>query len=91
MGWPPIKFRRKKICSDYRDDNDRTVLQNGSAGVGGGVNPNSKYVKVKMVGVGIARKIDLSRHHSYQTLTNTLINMFGKCKYIRILRNMLAF
>ncbi|KAL6331204.1 hypothetical protein AAG906_009632 [Vitis piasezkii] len=82
VGWPPIKFRRKKICSHNRDDNDRTVLQNGSAraGVGGGVNPNSKYVKVKMVGVGIARKIDLSRHHSYQTLTNTLINMFGKCQ-----------
>ncbi|XP_034700398.1 auxin-responsive protein IAA9-like isoform X2 [Vitis riparia] len=74
--------KKKKICSDNRDDNDRTVLQNGSAraGVGGGVKPNSKYVKVKMVGVGIARKIDLSRHHSYQTLTNTLINMFGKCQ-----------
>ena len=80
MGWPPIKFRRKKICSGNRHDNHWTVLDNGGAAVGGGGNRNSKYVKVKMEGVGIARKIDLSRHHSYQTLTDALINMFGNCK-----------
>ncbi|CAL5198657.1 unnamed protein product [Lathyrus oleraceus] len=37
------------------------------------------YVKVKMEGVGIARKVNLSSHHSFHTLNQTLMNMFGKC------------
>ncbi|CAL5198658.1 unnamed protein product [Lathyrus oleraceus] len=37
------------------------------------------YVKVKMEGVGIARKVNLSTHHSFHTLNQTLMNMFGKC------------
>ncbi|CAK8563443.1 unnamed protein product [Lathyrus sativus] len=36
------------------------------------------YVKVKMEGVGIARKVNLSMHHSFHTLNQTLIHMFGK-------------
>ncbi|XP_062100685.1 auxin-responsive protein IAA29 isoform X2 [Humulus lupulus] len=36
----------------------------------------SVYVKVKMEGVAIARKIDLSLHNSYQALKNNLITMF---------------
>ncbi|XAR69383.1 hypothetical protein NMG60_11000933 [Bertholletia excelsa] len=39
---------------------------------------NSMHVKVKMEGVAIGRKINLRLHHSYQTLTNTLITMFAK-------------
>ncbi|XP_058732434.1 auxin-responsive protein IAA28-like [Vicia villosa] len=31
-----------------------------------------------MEGVGIARKINLSTHHSFQTLNQTLLDMFGK-------------
>lgn len=46
---------------------------------------NNKYVKVKMEGVGIARKVDLSQHHSYQTLTRTLLSMFDKCKYVVVI------
>ncbi|KAK1400049.1 Auxin-responsive protein [Heracleum sosnowskyi] len=43
--------------------------------------PNhSLYVKVKMEGVGIARKIDLGQHHSYHSLATTLLHMFGKSK-----------
>lgn len=38
------------------------------------------YVKVKMEGVAIARKIDLTLYDSFETLTNTLIGMFGLCK-----------
>ncbi|GAA0175881.1 hypothetical protein LIER_28976 [Lithospermum erythrorhizon] len=44
-----------------------------------GTNPKSMFMKVKMEGVGIARKIDLSAHHSFQTLTHSLMFMFGKC------------
>ncbi|CAK8563442.1 unnamed protein product [Lathyrus sativus] len=36
------------------------------------------YVKVKMEGVGIARKVNLSTHHSFHTLNQTLLDMFGK-------------
>ncbi|KAF8407142.1 hypothetical protein HHK36_006268 [Tetracentron sinense] len=64
VGWPPIKSWRKKL-----------QFQNQG---GNGGSPNSKYVKVKMEGVGIGRKVDLSLHCSYQTLTDTLISMFGK-------------
>ncbi|CAI8610349.1 unnamed protein product [Vicia faba] len=37
------------------------------------------YVKVKMEGVGIARKVNLSTYHSFQTLNQILMDMFGKC------------
>lgn len=42
---------------------------------------NSMLVKVKMEGVGIVRKVDIRPHHSYQSLKDTLITMFSKCKY----------
>ncbi|GFS30818.1 indole-3-acetic acid inducible 5 [Actinidia rufa] len=38
----------------------------------------STYVKVKMEGVAIARKVDVNLHHSYQSLRDTLDNMFGR-------------
>ena len=44
------------------------------------------HVKVKMEGVGIARKIDLSLHQSFQTLTDSLMDMFDKCTYMRVPR-----
>lgn len=37
----------------------------------------SKYVKVEKEGIGIGRKIDLSSHRSYESLTPTLMAMFG--------------
>ncbi|PPD79225.1 hypothetical protein GOBAR_DD23841 [Gossypium barbadense] len=40
----------------------------------------SIYVKVKMEGVAITRKIDIKLHQSYQSLTNSLITMFAKDK-----------
>ncbi|XP_065848824.1 auxin-responsive protein IAA29 [Euphorbia lathyris] len=42
---------------------------------------NSMYVKVKMEGVAIARKINLRLFNSYPTLTQFLINMFPKCQH----------
>ncbi|KAF5748177.1 hypothetical protein HS088_TW04G00127 [Tripterygium wilfordii] len=47
--------------------------------IGDSSNSISMYVKVKMEGVAIVRKIDLMLYNSYQTLTNSLINMFSKC------------
>ncbi|CAI8610353.1 unnamed protein product [Vicia faba] len=40
------------------------------------------YVKVKMEGVGIARKVNLSTYNSFHTLNQTLMDMFGKCTSI---------
>ncbi|KAF3453733.1 hypothetical protein FNV43_RR04174 [Rhamnella rubrinervis] len=82
VGWPPIKQWRKKLCSHGGRAgnviNRRVVVENG-CGCGGRIS-KSMYVKVKMEGVAIARKVDLSVHHGLQTLIDTLIDMFGKCQ-----------
>ncbi|XP_047324513.1 auxin-responsive protein IAA29 [Impatiens glandulifera] len=72
VGWPPIKSWRKK--------NQRLAAANGGGGAvtgGGEERRSSSYVKVKMDGVAIARKIDLSQYSSSATLLNTLLTMFG--------------
>ncbi|XP_076926018.1 auxin-induced protein AUX22-like [Bidens hawaiensis] len=66
IGWPPMKLCRKKLC-------------NQKMGTGVGEKSKSTYVKIHMEGVGIARKVDLNLHQSYQTLVLTLANMFDKC------------
>ncbi|KAG9156647.1 hypothetical protein Leryth_006615 [Lithospermum erythrorhizon] len=91
IGWPPLNKWRKKICYynlagnilnnyEIRVENGggNNVRRNGD-GIYGGRNPKSMYVKVKMEGVGIARKIDLTAHHSFQALTDSLMLMFGTC------------
>uniref|UniRef100_A0A5B7AWQ0 Auxin-responsive protein n=1 Tax=Davidia involucrata TaxID=16924 RepID=A0A5B7AWQ0_DAVIN len=70
VGWPPIKSWRKKL----------SYQNHGGHNGGGGRGSKSMYVKVKMEGVAIGRKIDLSQHRSYQTLTDALIGMFWKCQ-----------
>ncbi|KAL8498780.1 hypothetical protein ACS0TY_021925 [Phlomoides rotata] len=68
VGWPPINSWRKEALHRHHGAlaaDDRPVR-------------NSMFVKVKMAGVPIGRKIDLTRFHSYQALTHTLINMFVK-------------
>ncbi|CAA3001069.1 auxin-responsive IAA29-like [Olea europaea subsp. europaea] len=85
VGWPPINSWRKKICHHYHHNSRRgcttpTNYVTVKNGCGGGSRSNSMYVKVKMEGVGIARKVDLSRHHSYQTLIDTLMAMFANEK-----------
>lgn len=68
IGWPPVKSSRKKLCHRHKH------------GGGGEYLKPILFVKVKMEGVGIARKVDLTLHASYHSLTNTLMPMFGKCK-----------
>ncbi|XP_055824209.1 auxin-responsive protein IAA20-like [Solanum dulcamara] len=83
VGWPPINSLRKKLCHQSRRGVINYVtVENGGVhgGSSGGRGSIYKYVKVKMEGVGIARKIDLSLFQSYKTLTDTLISMFGKSK-----------
>lgn len=47
-----------------------------------GSHNHRNYVKVKMEGVGIARKVNLGMHHSFHTLNQTLMDMFEKCTYV---------
>lgn len=55
---------------------------------GGGLNWNwnSRYVKVKMDGVGIGRKVDLSQYHCFDELRATLMKMFGKIVFLFLFR-----
>lgn len=79
VGWPPVKsWRRKELHQHHpgRGEIRNVGIQNQSRG------PNSLYVKVNMEGVTIGRKINLRLFNSYKTLTNALINMFAKCKWI---------
>lgn len=80
VGWPPVKTWRKKvrhqIPNSGAENNRLPAVENGI----GGRASRSTYVKVKMEGAAIARKIDLSVHHSFEGLTNTLMRMFGVCK-----------
>lgn len=81
VGWPPIKTWRKKICNKDQGGRAKPKMKNIGFGSGRGQsNSNSMYVKVKMEGRAIARKIDLSLHHSFETLKTTLISMFSFCK-----------
>nr|GMD48717.1 auxin-responsive protein IAA29 [Ipomoea batatas] len=75
VGWPPIRSWRKRQLHNHQGGgwvavtNERIVANGGR---------NSTFVKVKMEGVAIGRKIDLSLYNSYQVLTNNLINMFSR-------------
>ncbi|KAK4365773.1 hypothetical protein RND71_013653 [Anisodus tanguticus] len=79
VGWPPIKSWRKKLIHGINDEGGWNTNINHRH-INNDVGPirNSMYVKVKMEGVAIGRKIDLSLYNSYQLLTNTLLQMFSK-------------
>lgn len=65
VGWPPIRtYRKKQRGQDTR--------------IGGGIGSNGLYVKAQIEGVLITRKIDLNLHHSYRTLSSSLLFMFGR-------------
>ncbi|KAG8381746.1 hypothetical protein BUALT_Bualt05G0004600 [Buddleja alternifolia] len=77
VGWPPLNSFRKKLLHRHHGG---WMANHRAAGRVPAVR-NSMYVKVKMEGVGIGRKIDLRIYNSYQALIDTLITMFDK--YIR--------
>ncbi|KAK8641092.1 hypothetical protein V6N13_010521 [Hibiscus sabdariffa] len=75
VGWPPIKTWRKKIFQQQH-----RVGRIGNNRVADTDSGRSIYVKVKMEGVAITRKVDIRLYHSYQTLTNSLITLFARDK-----------
>ncbi|KAJ4826127.1 hypothetical protein Tsubulata_038638 [Turnera subulata] len=74
VGWPPIKCRKNKKL--YRQNSNNRTVDNGCAQCQSRP-PNSNYVKVKMEGLVIARKIDITKYHCFQALKQTLLGMFG--------------
>ncbi|KAK9279377.1 hypothetical protein L1049_013056 [Liquidambar formosana] len=75
VGWPPIKSWRRKLLHQHQGGQTENIPMVAKNERGGS---NAMYVKVKMEGVAIGRKIDLRLYHSYKMLTNTLISMFIK-------------
>ncbi|KAI3506129.1 hypothetical protein L1887_28485 [Cichorium endivia] len=81
-GWPPLHSWRRRLIEGVWF-NERVDEEEGDNMNAMNNNYNeSLFVKVKMDGVGIARKIDLNAFHSYQMLTTTLLHMFDK--YVEI-------
>ncbi|XP_016442204.1 auxin-induced protein IAA6 [Nicotiana tabacum] len=67
VGWPPINtWRQKQFHGNYNQGwwitNERKYV----------------YVKVKMEGVAIGRKVNLRLYDSYQVLAHDLVQMFTK-------------
>ncbi|CAF2031345.1 hypothetical protein Bca4012_080776 [Brassica carinata] len=91
VGWPPIKSCMTKYHNyrhsrnhPYHHHGRRINIPNPTATIIG-LRPSSSstssprssmYVKVKMDGVAIARKVDIKLFNSYESLTNFLITMF---------------
>lgn len=74
-GWTPINSSVRK--EEEEEEEEGGIVRRGRT-------PSSSscmYVKVKMEGVGIGRKIDLTLYNSYSSLTTALIHMFSKCTY----------
>ncbi|XP_038886196.1 auxin-responsive protein IAA29-like [Benincasa hispida] len=85
VGWPPIESWRKKVFHwqpqpPQTAENRRPVVADQSSNQNDG--QNSLFVKVKMEGVAIARKLDLRLYHSHQSLKTALIAMFTTYKAI---------
>ncbi|CAI9096642.1 OLC1v1032836C1 [Oldenlandia corymbosa var. corymbosa] len=90
VGWPPIRSWRKNLINGgghfYMRRNNNNIggeqvhqgAPNSNSHLRGNISRNSIFVKVKMEGVVIGRKIDLMQFNSYQSLTNSLLNMFAK-------------
>ncbi|KAI7740298.1 hypothetical protein M8C21_015737 [Ambrosia artemisiifolia] len=84
-GWPPLHSWRRRLMEENQyervdDQFNRPVDEVGEHinVMNNNNNYNELFVKVKMEGVGIARKIDLNAFHSYEMLTTALIHMFDK-------------
>lgn len=62
----PKEASKKKINNGNKSTNTGAVNEKGHLG----------YVKVNMDGIAIGRKVDLNAHSCYETLAQTLEDMF---------------
>lgn len=87
MGWPPIRTYRMNsmvnqakallVTKDRNSEIHQEVNKNGNDAT---KLRNSMFVKVTMDGTPIGRKVDLNAHKCYESLSNTLVEMFLKPK-----------
>ncbi|KAJ6435813.1 hypothetical protein OIU84_000941 [Salix udensis] len=80
VGWPPIKLKRKRLSRQSSGVLEINRAVDNGFGHCQARTSNYMYIKVKMEGVGIARKIDVSLYHSFPSLKQTLLGMFGICQ-----------
>ncbi|XP_009384153.2 auxin-responsive protein IAA10 isoform X2 [Musa acuminata AAA Group] len=94
VGWPPIRaFRMNSLFNHFKDNApevdaavavkkaivpSRAGNDSQHQGSRGKVMRRSFFVKVKMDGDPIGRKVDLDAHHSYEALADALELMFHK-------------
>ncbi|KAJ4732971.1 Auxin-responsive protein [Rhynchospora pubera] len=90
VGWPPIRSSRKSLINQNLtksctiDGKDSTLkseklAETKDAAIRLELRP-TLYVKVNMEGFSVGRKIDLSAHNSYESLSRALQNMF--CNFL---------
>jgi len=84
VGWPPIKSWRKKEFHDQQLPEHIRIDRINQANENQNRRSKPLYVKVNMEGVGMGRQINLRLYNSYQTLKDSLISMFVKCKCLVI-------
>ncbi|KAK3437105.1 auxin-induced protein 22D [Eucalyptus grandis] len=78
LGWPPIKSWRKEFVHGQRPPHQDHYENVHHAQKENGEPDHNMFVKVKMEGVAIVRKINLRTYRSYNSLKGALIAMFSR-------------
>ncbi|XP_054805990.1 auxin-responsive protein IAA13-like isoform X2 [Prosopis cineraria] len=91
VGWPPIRaYRMNSLINqakaqraeEDKSSGDKNNLDDASVAKTGTCNMTEKnhlgFVKVNVDGIRIGRKVDLNSHSSYESLAQTLEDMFFK-------------
>ncbi|KAF2554340.1 hypothetical protein F2Q68_00037545 [Brassica cretica] len=77
VGWPPIRsYRMNSMVNQAKTLAMEDPIKNRTDGT----TKMRMFVKVTMDGIPIGRKIDLNAHRCYESLSNTLEDMFLKPK-----------
>nr|KYP74124.1 Auxin-responsive protein IAA11 [Cajanus cajan] len=77
VGWPPLRTYRVNSCN-YNSHTKSPEVFDSVAEKKKRHLRSSLFVKVNMDGIPIGRKVDLSAHSSYETLAQTLEDMFNE-------------
>ncbi|CAK9133423.1 unnamed protein product [Ilex paraguariensis] len=78
VGWPPIRAYRMNSLNIVVEKTNNVSNTNNDDAEGRGHPKTSLFVKVNMDGIPIGRKVDLNAHSCYETLAQTLHDMFCK-------------
>lgn len=81
VGWPPVRRSRKNITTSSSKvvslpEKVATDVIGGKKTISDHVDNSSLYVKIKMDGVAIGRKVDLKAYDNYQKLSSAVDELF---------------